>query len=259
MNQFSPSTECRIKLDGVTLSFAIFNARSRSLKRSLITLTTGGTIGVGAHDTVVVTALSDLTLTLEKGDRVALIGHNGAGKSTLLRLIASAYEPTRGTVHRVGRTTALFDLMVGMDHEATGDENITIRCLLDGLSRAEIDRKRQAISDFTELGEFLHLPIRTYSSGMLLRLGFAISTFVEPEILLLDEWLAAGDASFTQRAHERLHQLIGNSGILVFASQSLPLMRSICNKAVWLDHGRLRQFGPIEPVVERYLQSQESG
>lgn len=253
MIEVAEYSDCEIVLEDVKLDFPIYNARARSMKRSLITVATGGRIGLNANDQVLVKALDNISIRLCKGDRVALIGHNGAGKSTLLRVLGGVYEPTAGTVRRIGRTTALFDLMAGMDFEATGYENITIRGLINGMSRAEMARKRTAIADFTELGDFLDLPVRTYSSGMLLRLGFSISTFVEPEILLLDEWLAAGDAAFLQRAEERLHALIGESGILVFASHSLPLMQSICKKAIWLHHGQLREFGPMAEVVEHYM------
>ncbi len=251
----SVQSETLFKLENVSLEFPVYNTRARSLKRSLLQLTTGGRIGLGANDLVVVKALSGVTLTLEHGDRVALLGHNGAGKTTLLRVLAGAYEPTAGVMHRVGRVAALFDLMLGMDSEATGEENIAIRGLLMGLSRDEIVDKRRAIADFTELGDYLQMPIRTYSSGMLLRLGFAISTSIEPEILLMDEWLAAGDANFIGKAQRRLEDLIGQTGILVLASHSLELIRSICNKAVWMEHGEVLRFGNIEDVSNAYVKS----
>jgi lipopolysaccharide transport system ATP-binding protein len=242
-----------IHVENVSLSFPIFNARSRSFKRALANLTTGGKIDVGKDDTVVVHALSNVSLTFDHGDKVALIGHNGAGKSTFLRVLAGAYEPNIGTIHRVGKIAGLFDLMLGMDQEATGHENINIRCLLNGYTPEMIEKKRAEISEFTELGDFLHMPIRTYSSGMLLRLGFAIATSIDPEILLMDEWMAAGDAAFLARAQARMYELIGQSGILVMASHSLELLRMVCNKAVWLDHGEVRAFGPAGETIDAYL------
>jgi lipopolysaccharide transport system ATP-binding protein len=247
--------ETSLKLENVSLEFPVYNARGRSLKRSLVHLTTGGRIGLGGNDVIVVKALSDLSVDVAHGDRVALLGHNGAGKTTLLRVLAGAYEPTRGVIHRTGRVAALFDLMLGMDPEATGDENITIRGMLMGLSRQEIIERRSSISDFTGLGDYLQMPVRTYSSGMLLRLGFAISTSIEPEILLMDEWLAAGDANFLGKAQARLEELIGNTGILVLASHSMELIKTICNKALWLEKGTMVQFGAVDEVVEAYMSS----
>jgi len=253
------STEIALSLDNVSLEFPVYNTHARSLKRSLLHLTTGGRIGLSGHDLVVVRSLADVSLELVHGDRVALLGHNGAGKTTLLRVLAGAYEPTTGLVRRTGRVAALFDLMLGMDPEATGEENITIRAMLMGLSRRQIVEKRQAIAAFTELGDYLQMPIRTYSSGMLLRLGFGISTSIEPEILLMDEWLAAGDAAFIVKAQARLEELIGNTGILVLASHSLGLIKRICNKAVWMEKGSVRRFGEVGEVSEAYMASIAAG
>jgi lipopolysaccharide transport system ATP-binding protein len=251
----SASLETYLKLENVSLEFPVYNTRARSLKRSLLHISTGGRIGLSGNDLVVVKSLSNINLDLEHGDRIALLGHNGAGKTTLLRVLAGAYEPTRGTVQRTGRVAALFDLMLGMDPEASGDENITIRAMLMGLSRGQIAKKRRAIEEFTELGDYLQMPIRTYSSGMLLRLGFGISTSIEPEILLMDEWLAAGDAAFIAKAQARLEELIGNTGILVLASHSMGLVRRICNKAVWLQKGSVVRFGDVGEVIEAYAAS----
>ena len=248
-------TQTSLVLENVSLEFPVYNTHGRSFKRSLLHLTTGGRIGLSGNDLVVVRALSDISLDLEHGDRVALLGHNGAGKTTLLRVLAGAYEPTAGVIRRTGRIAALFDLMLGMDPEATGDENITIRAMLMGLSRRQIAEKRRTIAEFTELGDYLQMPIRTYSSGMLLRLGFGISTSIEPEILLMDEWLAAGDAAFIGKAQARLQELIGNTGILVLASHSLDLIKRICNKAVWMEKGAVMCFGEVGAVSEAYMAS----
>jgi lipopolysaccharide transport system ATP-binding protein len=246
-------------LENVSLEFPVYNTHARSLKRSLLHLTTGGRIGLSGHDLVVVKSLADISIVLEHGDRVALLGHNGAGKTTLLRVLAGAYEPTAGVVRRTGRVAALFDLMLGMDPEATGEENITIRAMLMGLSRRQIAQRQYAIAAFTELGDYLQMPIRTYSSGMLLRLGFGISTSIEPEILLMDEWLAAGDAAFMVKAQARLEDLIGNTGILVLASHSLGMIKRICNKAVWMEKGAVMRIGEVGEVSEAYLQSVSGG
>ena len=249
------ASQIALSLENVSLEFPVYNTHARSLKRSLLHMTTGGRIGLSGNDLVVVRSLSDISLELVHGDRVALLGHNGAGKTTLLRVLAGAYEPTGGIVRRTGRVAALFDLMLGMDPEATGEENITIRAMLMGLSRGQIVEKRQAIAAFTELGDYLQMPIRTYSSGMLLRLGFGISTSIDPDILLMDEWLAAGDAAFLAKAQARLEELIGNTGILVLASHSIGLIKRICNKAVWMEKGVVRQFGEVGEVSDAYRAS----
>lgn len=253
------ANETSLILKDVSLEFPVYNTHARSLKRSLLHLTTGGRIGLSGGDLVVVRALSGISLNFEHGDRVALLGHNGAGKTTLLRVLSGAYEPTAGVMQRTGRVAALFDLMLGMDPEATGDENITIRAMLMGLSRNQIAEKRVIIATFTELGDYLQMPIRTYSSGMLLRLGFAISTSIEPEILLMDEWLAAGDAAFIGKAQARLEELIGNTGILVLASHSLNLIQTICNKAVWMEKGSIVRFGEVAEISKEYMESVARG
>ena len=242
-----------IVLDNVSVDFPVYNSHGRSLKRSLLHVTSGGRIGLTRKDLVIVKALTDVSLTFMHGDRVALIGHNGAGKTTLMRVLAGAYEPTEGSIRRQGRVGALFDLMLGMDPEATGNENITIRALLMGLSRAEIEERRQSIAEFTELGNYLDIPIRTYSSGMLLRLAFAISTSINPEILLMDEWISAGDAGFVDKATARLEKLVGDTGILILASHSMELVKRICTKAIWLDKGEVAGVGPVDQVAEAYL------
>jgi ABC-2 type transport system ATP-binding protein/lipopolysaccharide transport system ATP-binding protein len=244
--------EASLCLDNVSVDFPIYNAHGRSLKRSLLHFTTGGRIGLSAKDKVVVKALSDISVRLAHGDRVGLVGHNGAGKTTLMRVLAGVYEPTTGSITRSGRVGALFDLMLGMDAEATGDENITIRAMLMGLSQQEIDARRSEIADFTELGNYLDVPIRTYSSGMLLRLAFAISTSIDPDILLMDEWMAAGDASFLRKAEARLQKLIGETGILVLASHSTELLQKICNKGILMKQGKILEFGPIDQVIATY-------
>jgi ABC-type polysaccharide/polyol phosphate transport system ATPase subunit len=244
--------EASLCLENVSVDFPIYNAHGRSLKRSVLHLTTGGRIGLSARDKVVVQALSNISVRLAHGDRVGLIGHNGAGKTTLMRVLAGVYEPTSGSISRAGRVSALFDLMLGMDSEATGHENITIRAMLMGLSPREIEKRRGEIAEFTELGNYLDVPIRTYSSGMLLRLAFSISTSIDPDILLMDEWMAAGDASFLRKAEDRLRKLIGETGILVLASHSTELLQAICNKGILMKQGKIVEFGEIDDVLQTY-------
>jgi ABC-type polysaccharide/polyol phosphate transport system ATPase subunit len=189
---------------------------------------------------------------IEEGDFVGLVGHNGAGKSTLLRVLAGIYEPGQGTVAVDGRISPLFTSSPGMDIDDTGHENIFTCGLLLGMSREEIERKYADIENFSELGEYLDLPVRTYSSGMVLRLGFAIATAIEPEILLLDEGIGAGDTRFTARAADRIHSLVKRSRIMVLASHTGDLIRQLCNRVVLLHHGRVAKDGPVDEVLEYY-------
>jgi len=245
-----------IELHNVTVEFPIYNAHGRSLKRSLVSITTGGHLGLGKNDRVVVKALENINLQFEHGDRVALIGHNGAGKTTMLRVLAGVYEPTGGQLISSGKIAALSDIMLGIDMESTGHENISIRGRLLGLSQKEVDARRGEIAEFSGLGEYLDIPVRTYSSGMVLRLAFAVSTSVVPDILLLDEWISAGDATFLAKAEERLNRLVGETGILVLATHSLTLAQRVCNRAVWMEHGSVKAQGPIEDVIRAYENSQ---
>jgi ABC-2 type transport system ATP-binding protein len=213
---------------------------------------TGGHIDVKRS---VVGALEDINLNLREGDRLGLIGHNGAGKSTLLRLLAGAYAPTRGRVVSIGRISTLFSSTPGLNAEATGRENVKTCGLHLGMGLAEIDRKIDAITDFAELGDYIDQPVRIYSAGMLMRLGFAIATAIDPEILLLDEGLATGDAQFARKAEQRMHELIHRSPILVIASHSMSLLSTICTNCVQLDHGRIVESGTPTEVTRRYQES----
>jgi ABC-2 type transport system ATP-binding protein/lipopolysaccharide transport system ATP-binding protein len=241
-----------IKVDQVSVQFPIYDADTRSLKSRLMHLTTGGRIGRDAGNRICVAALTDVTLAFEHGDRVALIGHNGAGKTTLLRVIAGIYEPTSGTVYREGRVAPLFDLALGMDPEATGYENIMLRGRFLGLQAKEIRARMDEIAAFTELGDYLAMPARTYSSGMMLRLAFAVCTSIEPEIMLMDEWIGVGDAAFLDKAKKRLDDFVGRAGILVVASHSTSLLESNCNKGVLMHAGKIEAFGSIDEVLRTY-------
>lgn len=244
-----------VKLSGVNVSFAMYTATGRSLKKQLMRATTGGRI-VSDSGHVVVEALRDISLELNHGDRLALIGHNGAGKTTLLRVLAGAYEPVSGYIDVQGRVAPLFDIGVGIDPEATGYENIRLRGTLLGIPRRKLDELTEEIVDFAELGDYMNMPVRTYSSGMMLRLAFAISTCVTPEILLMDEYLSVGDARFMHKAEERMERLIAGAGIMVLASHSTELVQRMCNRALWLDGGTVRGFGPASELLEEYLREQ---
>jgi ABC-type polysaccharide/polyol phosphate transport system ATPase subunit len=242
----------RIDIEHIDVHFPIYDARSRSFRQSLLGGLGAGRIGATKHHRVVVRALNDVTLSLNHGDRLGLVGRNGAGKSTLLRVMTGTYEPITGSVRIEGRVAALTDITMGMDMEGTGYENILIRGLLLGLSRRESQARIEEIEAFTELGDYLNLPLRTYSSGMTLRLAFAISTSIQPEILILDELIGAGDQRFSDKAAERLSRLTDEASILVIASHAPDTLRRLCNKAALLREGRIIDIGPVDAILERY-------
>jgi len=242
-----------ISLERVTIEFPIYNARARRLTGELFRRTVGGNIKSDEHSRVSVVALRDISLELADGDRLGLIGHNGAGKSTLLRVLAGIYEPLSGRARIEGTVASLTDITMGMDLEATGYENIVLRGVFLGLQVNEVRRMIPEIEAFTELGEFLTLPLRTYSSGMMLRLAFAVTTAVIPEILIMDEMIGAGDASFVVKAKARLNQMISSSRILVIASHDVEIIRRFCNRAALMETGRIVSLGPVEDVVATYL------
>jgi homopolymeric O-antigen transport system ATP-binding protein len=233
------------------VEFPIFDAKSRSLKKAFLGKA-GGTIGRNESNVVVIEALRDITLSLKMGDRVGLVGHNGAGKSTLLRLLSGIYEPTRGSATVRGRVAPVFDLGVGMDPEISGFENIVIRGMFLGQTRKQMAAKVDEIAEFTELGDYLSMPLRTYSTGMRVRLAMGVVTSIDPEILLLDEGIGAVDAEFMKKARTRLQDLVARSGILVFASHSNEFLAQLCDTAMWVDHGTIRLSGGIEDVVRAY-------
>jgi ABC-2 type transport system ATP-binding protein len=201
---------------------------------------------------VVIKAIDGLSLSLREGDRLGIMGHNGAGKTTLLRVLAGVYEPTRGEIAVKGSITPMFSLNDGMDPDATGYENIWLRSAVLGFSRDFTARHIDDIAEFSELGDYLDMPIRTYSSGMFVRLGFAIATSLDPQILIMDEMIGAGDAKFFSRAQERLKQMIERTGILVVATHSGDILQRWCNKAVLLNHGKLVHVGAVDETLKRY-------
>lgn len=229
----------RIVLDHCSLSLPVYGTINRSLKGALLSGATGGTIARASRRIHVVEAVKDVSLELRDGDRLGLVGHNGAGKTSLLKLMAGIYSPTSGRCEVQGRRVSLLDMTMGLDPEATGLENIRLRGLMQGLDSARLKELTPAICEFSGLGEFLHLPVRTYSSGMLLRLAFSIVSQADAEILLMDEWLGVGDAEFMRQADQRLHELVGQANILVLASHNSDLVRDVCNVVARMEHGRL--------------------
>ena len=242
-------------LDEVAVSFPVYQAGSRSLKKRALFHGSGGRIGRDAHQRIIVEALRGVSLSLKRGDRLALIGPNGAGKTTLLRVIAGIYEPERGVVRTRGRISPMFDVSLGIDAELSGYDNIRIRGLLLGLSPRAIEQHLPDIAEFTELGGYLDMPVRTYSAGMILRLSFAVATCFEPEILLMDEWILAGDAHFLGRAELRIKRFVERASVLVLSSHNLDICGRWCTKALWLDQGQVRAFGPVDEVIADYSRS----
>lgn len=242
-----------VALQNVVVDFPIYGSQ-KSLRSELLGRATGGVIRrEGTHQRrVTVRALDGISLQFEHGDRVGLVGHNGAGKSTLLRVLAGVYEPTTGAILTEGSVSPLFNTSPGLDPEDTGYENIMTCGLFLGMTREEVERKTPDIEQFTELGDYLSLPCRTYSSGMLMRLGFAIATAIDPEILILDEGLGAGDARFAERAAKRIDALVARSSIMVFASHANSLIESMCNKAVLMDGGKITAVGPVGEILDLY-------
>jgi ABC-2 type transport system ATP-binding protein len=246
----SDSSPVSIMTKDACVDFPIFDAKSRSLKKTVMGLV-GGNIDSGSK-VPVIEALRDITVSLEHGARVGLVGHNGAGKSTLLRLLSGIYEPTRGVAEIRGRVAPVFDLGVGMDPEISGLENIMIRGLFLGMNRKQMEERVDDIADFTELGDFLRMPLRTYSTGMRVRLALGVVTSIDPEILLLDEGIGAVDAAFLEKSKQRLSELVGRSGLLVFASHSDEFLRELCDSAIWMEHGQIKQQGELEEVLRAY-------
>ena len=245
-------------LDNVTVDFPIYDGGHRSLRRT-VALGVGGTILRRNNRHLVVRALTDVSLDCHEGDRIGLVGHNGAGKSTLLRVLAGLFQPTRGRVSIQGRLSPLFNPSALLDPEMTGDENIDHAAVLLEIPSRRRASLKEEVAEFTELGDFLRLPVKTYSAGMQLRLAFALMTEQEPEIVLFDEVLGVGDAQFMVKAAARLEAFRARTSIVVMASHNNGQVRSMCNKVAWLEHGQLRMFGPAEEVLAAYEASCPAG
>ncbi len=244
-----------VLLRKVSVDFPIFSSQSRGLINTVLRYSRNQqqrieASGLGA---VQVHALRDIDLRLNPGDRLGLVGRNGAGKSTLLRVLSGVYEPTQGSIESEGRISALTDLMLGMDPEASGYEFIVTRAIVMGLTKLQASELVPDIEVFTELGDYLHLPIRAYSSGMMLRLAFAVATAVAPDVLLMDEMIGVGDVQFIDKAQIRLEAMMSRVQILVLASHNEHLVRKFCNRAMLLSEGRVVHEGPVNEVLVMHL------
>ena len=252
MTDRGDSGRAELGLRSVTVDLPVFSARTRSLRKAFIHRGTGGRVGREPGGGLAVRALDDVSLSFRHGDRVGVVGRNGAGKTTLLRVLAGVYEPELGEVWRRGRTAALLNVFVGFDEDASGLENIMTRGLLAGLAPDEVRARMPAIAEFSELGDYLAMPVNTYSTGMKFRLGFAVCTAFEPDILLMDEWLAVGDREFLEKARGWLEAFASRVGILVLVSQDAALLRRVCSTAVRLDAGRVEAIGAVDEVLEAW-------
>ena len=244
-----------LRLRDIAVEFPIYSGGSRSLKKVLFNRTTQGNLARDAHDRITVLALSEITLDIEHGDRLAIIGANGACKSTLLKVLAGIYEPTRGQLYASGKISALLTASVGLNPDATGRENIITRGMFMDVHPRDMRPRIDEIAEFTELGYYIDMPVRTYSAGMMIRLCFAVATSVRPQILLMDEWIAAGDAAFLNKARQRMEDFLASTSILVLASHSVPLLKEWCNRAILLDHGRILAMGSVDEVGAAYERS----
>ena len=242
-----------ITLTNACVDIPIFNANGRSITSRILEVATGGKLDADPNGKVVVRALREVSLELKDGDRFGLVGHNGAGKSTLLRVLSGVFVPTSGEAKIEGSVGSLIDISLGINPEASGRENIFLRGALLGLPKSVVKERFEEIVNFSELGEFIEMPLRTYSSGMQLRLAFAVSTIVRPEILVMDEWLSVGDEGFKAKASERLTNLVDAAKILVLASHSRELLEKVTNKVLWLDHGEVRMQGETSEVLPIYF------
>jgi len=241
----------RISVEDVTLYFPIIGAGDRSVKNTLLSFATGGKITRNSG-TMLVTGLDKINLQLKDGDRLGLIGHNGAGKSTLLKVLAGIYSPTLGNLEVEGRIVSTLNITLGFEHEATGYENIYLRGRLLGLTMREIEARIDEIAEFTELGKYLDLPVRVYSSGMLMRLAFAVMTSLESEILLMDEVIGTGDARFIHKAEARLDEFMNRAKIMVIASHSDEVIKDFCNQALLLKNGSIFAQGEVDEILDLY-------
>ncbi|HTK36827.1 MAG TPA: ABC transporter ATP-binding protein [Caulobacteraceae bacterium] len=247
-----------ITVENLSIRFPVYGADQRSLKKHLARIAIGGRLGtkIGSSSPVVA-ALSDVSFKLAAGDRVALVGPNGSGKTTMLRVLAGVYSPDEGSVETIGKIASLLDLSLGLQPTANGYENIYLRGLIAGLTKTQIEEKTAQIEAFSGLGAFLGLPLKTYSSGMLARLAFAVATSVDADILLMDEWIAVGDSDFRDSARARLMGLIEKSHIMVLASHEMSLVKGLCNKFMHLEHGSATPIMPIE-MLDEFLEQRHA-
>lgn len=231
-----------IQIKNLTLDFPLYSSHGRSFKSSVINKVLGGFIERNSKSGLVITALNNISIDLQEGDRLGIIGHNGSGKTSLLRVISGVYKNFTGSLSVDGSIASLIDITLGMDPEATGYENIRMRGVMMGLQVSEIKKIEHDIAEFSELGEYLNFRMKTYSTGMQMRLSFAISTTIRAQVLIMDEWLTVGDEQFQHKAERRLNELIKENSILVLASHSKDLIKRTCNRVIKMEHGQIEEI-----------------
>ena len=241
-----------MQLQDVSVDLPIFSARGRSVRMAVLNMAVGGRLSERAGKTVYIRALDRVSFDVRRGDRIGLLGHNGSGKSTLLKVVSSIYLPTSGEIHSQTRVVPLLDFNLGMDDEMTGVEAIRVGCLLRGVEKKDMKAAIADVCEFTELGEFLNLPIRTYSAGMRARLAFGTATVMRPEAIAIDESISTGDAQFIQKARQRAERLIGGTTAQFLASHQDDMLRSFCDQGIVLRSGRVEFRGPIEEAIRYY-------
>ena len=238
-----------IHLDNVDLTFCVRASRNITLKEYLVKRMYRQSVNPYRE----VRALSGINLRIGDGDRLGILGHNGAGKSTILKTMAGIYTPTRGRCSVKGRICSLFDISLGFEMEANGYDNIRYRSYLQGETPRTLKPKFDQIVDFCGLGDFLNIPVRYYSAGMMIRLAFSIATATQPDILLIDEVLGVGDAAFMNKARGRMEEMMASASLMVFISHDVSSLKSLCNRAAWMDHGEIIMEGSVEETTEAYL------
>jgi len=235
-----------VRLDQVELTYPIYSIRAQSLRNTIANLAVGGKLLKGGNDILYVKAIDGVSFTLKDGDRLGIVGHNGAGKTTLLKVIAGVYEPDQGRVEVHGRISSMIDISLGLDWNLTGRENVMNMGRTRGFTTSQLTKIMPEIVEFSDLGHFIDLPIKTYSAGMVTRLVFAVATSLDPDILLMDEWIGAGDQAFFQKATDRMNSILSRSRVLVLASHNHALIKTVCNKLLVMNAGRQVYFGDIE-------------
>jgi lipopolysaccharide transport system ATP-binding protein len=240
-----------IELEGVTLDYAIYSVRAQSLRNAVLNAAVGGRLLRDQNDMTVVRAISNLSFKVADGDRLAILGHNGSGKTSLLKVLAGVYEPNVGRVTVNGRVSSMISMSIGLDPEASGIQNIKNLAMMQQMSNREIQRRLPAIIEFSELGPFVHMPFKTYSAGMMARLTFAVATEMDAEILIMDEWIGAGDAEFQKKAQVRMKERVKEARTVVVATHDHGLAKAVCNKVLVMDAGRSVFFGDMDEWVRR--------
>lgn len=241
-----------IKLDHVDLTFEVQNEKVDTLKETFIR-----TLKREKSKKIKIHALKDISFKIYKGEKVGVIGYNGAGKSTLLGVITGIYPPDKGNVTTLGNISPLLSLGAGFDHNYSGRKNILLNGAVLGYEKSFLESKINEIIEFSELGEFIDIPIKNYSSGMLAKLGFSIATIVEPDILIIDEILGVGDVNFQKKCRDKIRSLMDGGTTVLLVSHSIPQIRELCDKAIWIDNGNMRKMGEVNAVCDEYLKDAE--